>query len=106
MPGQDISEFPAIAEMDGVAKEGKEPMEYSEEDAREMWVDPLTTEEKIILTHGATQVLPVSLSPEEITEIVQDALTTAQSEDPSLDFLFDIIYDVVEETLVRVNARI
>jgi len=100
MPGQDISEFPAIAEMDGVAKEGKEPMETEEEWGT--WVDPLTTEEKLILADGTTQV---SLSPEEITEIVQDALTVAPREDDTVDMLFDVIYDVVEETLVRVNAR-
>ncbi len=99
MPGQDISEFPAIVEIGGVAKERKEPMEIKEE--WENYVDPLTTEEKLIIAYET----PVSLSPEEITEITEEALGRILNEGGSVDLLFDVIYEAIEEAVSLVSTR-
>jgi hypothetical protein len=66
-------------------------------------IDPLSTEDKIILAHER----PFELEPWEITEVVQRAMRPL-SQDLDVedaDVLFDVIYDAVSEALERARMR-
>jgi hypothetical protein len=66
-------------------------------------LDPLTTEEKIVLAHEQ----PFDLEPWEITEVVQHALSrlTRELDVEEVDVFFDIIYEAVSEALERARTR-
>ena len=81
-------------------------MEFSEEDAWGMWADPLTNEEKIVIAYEKTEVFQACLSSEEITEITEEALSRVLNEGGSVDLLFDVIYEAIEEAVSLVNTRV
>lgn len=67
-------------------------------------IDPLSMEEKIILSHEG----PVELAPWEISEIVQTALADLSTslEIEQVDIVFDVMYDAISEALERVRMQI
>ncbi len=67
-------------------------------------IDPLSTEEKIVLAHDG----PVELAPWEISEIVQTALGDLPEglEVEQVDVVFDVMYDAISEALERVRMQI
>ncbi len=67
-------------------------------------LDPLTTEEKLVLAHEG----PIELPPWEITQIVQGAMSglSENLELEQIDIVFDVIYDAVSEALERVRSQI
>lgn len=67
-------------------------------------IDPLSTEEKIILAHQE----PIDLPPWEITEIVENSLIniTEELNVEQMDIIFDAVYDAISEALLRVRPQI
>ena len=67
-------------------------------------IDPLTTEEKLVLAHEA----PIELAPWEITEVVQGAMADLPPDFDveEIDLIFDVIYEAVSNALERVRYQI
>ncbi len=78
---------------------------YQEEWEMEDYViDPLTTEEKIVLSHSK----PIELPSWEITEVVQNALADLPPDFDveQVDIVFDVIHDAIVEALERTNVQL
>lgn len=67
-------------------------------------IDPLSTEEKVVLVHEAA----IELAPWQITEIVQSAMADLPQElnIEQVDVVFDVIYDAIYEALQQVRSQI
>ena len=67
-------------------------------------IDPLSTEEKLLMAHEA----PIELAPWEMQEIVQEAMAELPNElnVEQVDVVFDVIYDAISEALERVRTQI
>ncbi len=68
----------------------------------EEWeIKPFSMEEKILFSREET----IGLVPEEIREIVEEAMGSLLLDDVNVDMTYDVIYDAIQEALIRVNNR-